>query len=962
MRSSGAIAVLGLLLVLAPATPAIAQSSSAPLSEEDPVFVAQRSDDHAVAVVRLPVGAVHPDHQTELTTYIGSAELGGEGDDTYELHLRIEPKHTGSGSMSLSETLWTVDAFLQRDPDSSLPALPERANDTVRETLDEVTRSVDEIEGRVGSLETLLEEVEDSPASGSETVNTTLDIARERMEIGSGLVEQLNETVRWLGNTTNQTQQNLIDQRIVSGEILLRLLHALISDTARLLEDGPEEITAPGPDTGEQTAALVDVARETAGSVNETWHQYVGWALTWESWGHGFAQNETDEGMARLAGWAGYGDDQLETTRDMLADLVGEPPAPLQENDNDENESDENDSGEGGLPITVPTVPTEHTTYRTVRENFTELSRPLPSATRNYSRDQVNRTADTIEDLEQALRFLAEDWLEFAGVDDEPGTGTTEDVQRLVDAARSDLERARDTLPLDDGGGNEPEDDDGSQDMTLRAAVHDAWASLNASQAKIDQARSQAHNTTLGAGGGPETLVERADAILSRPTQVRVWIPTGVPSDGETDLPDDLDEVPELPGPDDAPTVPDDEDDLADVDHEGPGDDPEGTLENETSTVDNETGDLDNDTADTPPGPPIPSSPTSDPLDSDDGDGGDNDTANESTGDSTDDGTDSSGTQDQQSSGDGTDDTSDDGSQTGSESQDGQDQTGGSGGSDGGASDQQGDGSGSTSDGQANQQAASAPKVTVDPGEVSTEMGRQRILEVEMRNPADEERTYHVTVGKDAPVALDSPGEGERTLAPGQTGLVRVRVSPTEPGQGTLTVRVSGPEQETTQQIPVEVGQAPEGANQLDVSVDPLNMRLATTETGRMEVTLENVGDALRTVEVTPWSRGPLEVSVPAGPSIEVPAGETATVPIDLEPQAKGLAEVPVKITSDQGDELRPVALLSLVGPGEVAEGQSTDQAAGAQPAAEEGNLLPFPGVLVSLAALGAAVAARRRD
>ncbi len=943
----GSTLLLVFCLLVAPATSVLAQpgddTPETPLNDDGStvpqvpggeggddgkdVVVVQETDEHIVAVVNLPASAVSPEHDVQYTAPVGSAEMAGSGgDESYTVRLTISPEQFEGGEVALGQQVYDVSAVLEDHPDSPIPAIAEQANDTLDQQLDRLFSQVNQLYGDVESLEREVEQIKslrdeaEGTAREEPLANSTLNVALSYLDMSTSL---LGDAVDDLNRTLDRAPTEEAIKRAEVVHTLFRLAYISFQEANRTLnERDPSGIGLGGfEELDERVDQVVAKANETTSEFFTLWREtLVPTVMAWQGFLFDGTRNATGEGFGAING-ALYGDPCDEEDEQDKEECEGGPPLTEQVrmllldvlNQTQQNlTSVEREVLDRMEEFQVPPLG-EHlpddVDYESIRKDLANISRNATpgEAYDDWTTDQINKTVDEMRLLTNYLLWVLDVWVDNV---DSLEPQAAENTAEMLHGAHAQLNKSWQQLDeaiFASGGGCEEDPDEECPEPPEKNPWEQAWADFNAS---YEQARNATQNLTTLATNLTvvEDLWDEQIQDLGRPTQIRVMIPRDVqrPDDTPRDIddridPDDPDDLPyygEPPSPDAA---------TCEVDDSCPDEDLTG-----------DSGDL-----------------LGDGEQSDDGsDGGTSDAGSDDSGE------DGDGAGEEQDDGDEGDDAGADGDDSGAEGQpDGQD-------------DEQDD----AGDGQSS--STSGPDVSVDPGAVSVSQGEQTVTYLQIANGGDSEQTYHLTATSDAPVAVDAPDESTTTLGPGESGEMRARITPTGTGDGAVTFHVAGEDGSTSQEVPVSVAQGASGEPTVEVRVMPWNLRLGEDQRSAIDVSVENVGSATRSITVEPLTNGPIDAEVDGPASAELAPGDEETLSVSVTPDASGPAEVTVRVTTSSGDALSPIALLTVTEepvPGAEDQG-AEDQDANNQ---EEERGLPLPGA-AGLIALGLGALARR--
>lgn len=218
----------------------------------------------------------------------------------------------------------------------------------------------------------------------------------------------------------------------------------------------------------------------------------------------------------------------------------------------------------------------------------------------------------------------------------------------------------------------------------------------------------------------------------------------------------------------------------------------------------------------------------------------------------------------------------------------------------------------SSSSGSSSAQGQPRLVMSADLDTLAMRMGEQASVVVTVRNDGDAADRVRVTAQTDAPIAFDSPTE-VLDLAPGQQGMVTVRITPAEAGSGTLELLATGEQAGTVMDsVRVSVAAAADSAADIVASLEPSAVQGAVGQSIPVDVRVVNKGPVADRVVVLVSGAG-----VHASPErIEMllqPA-EMALHEVAITPLYPGALEVVLAISSEKGADLKPLLLLDAEG------------------------------------------------
>jgi hypothetical protein len=974
--------LLAVCMVLAPATGAVAQSdtgvvdgasdetptgddgsSPAGSSDEDNIAAVHETEDHIVVEVTVPASAYEPDGQMVVSGPIAGAEVGGQQtEEGYRLTVSAEPAEGQATGPTIDQGAHEVEAVLEQAPGRPLPVLAEHAEDTLEEQLgtlhEQIAYLADETEATRDTARELRQQSLDAGQQAQDqplTQNTT-EVLERRIDYAFQLLLQAKQDLAWLSEPAREAPASEVLERLGAADAAVQLAYILLATSQQVIEDqAPEDLGLGTPDEADQlvqdldesleehTSWLVEEYREERDRVfRNLWWAWdgVGTALIDDVFlavdgalypdDGGCEEQDGDE-----CGNEGGLQDQLplEAIRALLA-TVEQESRDMERTAIDAIGDVSTGVLDDELPETYPEELNLRPTYDQLDENMSALAQEgsPTDATGDWSSQRVNDSVDAARAIDAYLRWLYEDWL---ANHPEPlaDHGLDENLRKMLDASREQLNVTQERLNELSSGGGGSEDDGGGDDGDTEddaTLVQQAWEATNRSHENVSAALESVQDVLYSERPVEEALAE-VNERAQRPTTFRVLVPKEVPDSGSDEAPEPGDDVlGEEPQPDDVVEDPDPD----------AGDDAEETLQDETPGEGPEPPD-----ADAPVG-------DEDALDdSEDGLGGGGGGSDDGGSDGDD------GTDDEDGGADGDDGAGDEG-ETGSEDD-------GSGSADdegSGAGSQDGDDPAGDEGAAEDEEGAATHEVLVQPTSISVDEGTQRVANVEVTNEGDEEQTFHVTAEQDGPVAVDAPEEAEATLAPGESGELRTRVTPTGPGEATVTYHVTGEDDTASESATVTVQRGGDEPDGVEVSLRPWAANLAVDETASAEIAVTNDGDATHHLTLDAWADGPVDPTLERK-EVEVAPGETETVGLDLAGQADGRAEVTARAAADEGAMLEPAMLVNVGDAPGFESGLGSADAAEDAGGEEDGNVLPHPALAGALAAVAAALALpRRRD
>lgn len=246
--------------------------------------------------------------------------------------------------------------------------------------------------------------------------------------------------------------------------------------------------------------------------------------------------------------------------------------------------------------------------------------------------------------------------------------------------------------------------------------------------------------------------------------------------------------------------------------------------------------------------------------------------------------------------------------------------------------------------------------VSADRDVLDLRMGEQGAVVLTIRNDGDAADTVRVTAQTDAPIALDTP-DAQLALAPGESGQVTVRVTPRAAGSGALQLLASGEKAATaSDSLQVRVAAAPAAAASIVASLEPTSLQSAVGQRSAVTLHVRNDGSVADTVAMAAAGDG--FDAEPARIEMTLQPGESASRQIWLTARQEGPLQVALAVTSTRGADLHPLVLLDA-----VAALPSADDAPASGDDGDDAKAKGSPGagLLVVLAAVGAAAAAMRR-
>lgn len=945
----GSTLLLVICLLVAPATSVLAQpgddTPENPLNDDGStvpeviggdgeddgkdVVVVQQTDDHIVAVINLPASALSPEHDVQYTAPVGSAQMAGsDGDESYTVRLTISPEQFEGDEIALGQQVYDVSAVLEDHPDSPIPAIAERANDTLDQQLDRLFSQINQLYGDVESLEGQVEQIKslrdeaEGTAREEPLANSTLNVALFYLDMSSSL---LGDAVDDLNRTLNRAPTEEAIKRAQVVHTLFRLAYISFQEANRTLnERDPGGIGVGGyEELDERLDQVVEKANETLDTFFTIWREtLVPTVMEWQGYFFNGTREVTDEGFGAING-ALYGepcdeedekaDEEkcpggpplTEQVRMLLLDVLTQ----TQENLTSVEREVLNKMEEFQVPPLGEHLP-DDVDYESIRKDLADISRNATpgEAYDDWTTDQINKTVDEMQILTSYLLWVLDVWVDNV---DSLEPKAAENTAEMLRGAHAQLNKSWEQLDEavfgGDGGGCEEDPDEECPPPPEKNPWERAWDDFNAS---YEQARNASQNLTELATNLTvvEDLWDEQIEKLGQPTQIRVMIPRDVhrPDDTPRNIDDEID--------------PDDPDDIP--------------YYGEPPTPDAATCEVDDSCPD-------------DDLTEDSGDllGGDEQSDDGSAAGDEDEDEQQADEQDPEEDDDQQDDIDGQDDEQQPEGQDGQ---------------QDDDSSGEEQDdtGDSQSSSSSGPDVSVDPSALSVSQGEQTVTYLQIANEGDSEQTYHLTATSDAPVAVDSPDEATTTLGPGESGEIRARITPTGTGDGSVTFNVAGEDGSVSHEVPVSVSPAAGGEPTVEVRISPWSLTLGEDQRSAIDVNVENVGSATRSVTVEPLTNGPIAAEVDGPASAELAPGDEETLSVSVAPDAAGPAEVTVRVTTSSGDSLSPLALLTVTeDPVPGAEDQGAeDQGANNQ---EEERGLPLPGA-AGLIALGLGALARR--
>lgn len=517
-----------LVLVTAMLPPLVAQTLPEFPLEEQPYAIVQETDEHYVLVIDLPAAVFDPTMDTAFDVPLGLVHAtGGSDEEAYKLRILLAPETVDGEGAYLADVVYAIDAELRGELNKTpVPVIGELPGASVPPTIEELAEAIrqamEDLDDLRAATNATREAIPESPDElGGLPVDPaelrTLRSGLERVDRQYTIVYSfLDGSLTWLTNGTD-----IVTEGLPGAENGMRLARAAMNDTRAHLEELNETVDPSGK---------VGTLEETVGNVTEE-------AGDLEELINGTYDGLKDQvrsvrGTVRETVRNGTGDakDHVDVARELVREVRGNLTGDDEPGDPDPDPEPE--------PLPYPDLP-----WETLHDQLHGLIAAADQGLTPETSEEMHRTLDqTFAYLERDRERLNAtlEWLETS-----PAHPLIEaekaEAESLIADAEADLATIAEALGVGGGANETDENETEPLPKTLRRQVRElgnASADLRAAARELANASRE-----LDPFATVETFV---DNRIERATQVRVLIPKDL-----TRLPLEIDPTTGLPTPPD---------------------------------------------------------------------------------------------------------------------------------------------------------------------------------------------------------------------------------------------------------------------------------------------------------------------------------------------------------------------------------------------------------------------------
>jgi hypothetical protein len=257
--------------------------------------------------------------------------------------------------------------------------------------------------------------------------------------------------------------------------------------------------------------------------------------------------------------------------------------------------------------------------------------------------------------------------------------------------------------------------------------------------------------------------------------------------------------------------------------------------------------------------------------------------------------------------------------------------------------------------------AAKAVLAIEAPAAAAMGEGEQTVLDVTVRNSGDAADDVSITAQGDAPVAFDTPQESLH-VAPGESQVAHVRLTPTAAGSGHLTLIATGESGGTVaHDVAVSVQAKAPAAARIQASLEPSAVDAKVGQATLLTIRIVNGGATADVVEAVASGSSVMSIE-PDRIQVALAPGESAVRQVRVVPLSEGHAVLSLHLTSQKGLDLTPVTSFASSGAGAGGSGGAGEDSGGDKGSGSKGSpAVAFPLLAAGLGAAAVVLLRRRR-